>query len=160
MDLDFGLLADAATVDSAGKLNVLGIFDRIQAHEFPARHGRLALVLRFSAGVAEAGLHDMGIRLRGPGGTELLRLDGKMELGGGPADAEEGIKVPHILNLDGMTFPEPGVYFFDIFVDGTALLSIPLRLERLAGGRGPGFAFPDAGGSIPFVLPGGGSALA
>ena len=49
MNLDLALTADAATVDSSGKLNVLGIFDHISASEFPARHDRMCLVLRFSA---------------------------------------------------------------------------------------------------------------
>ncbi|MSR22125.1 MAG: hypothetical protein EXR92_01060 [Gemmatimonadetes bacterium] len=133
MELDFGLLADAATVDASGKLNVLGIFDRIQAREFPACHGRIALVLRFSASFGEAGSHQVEIRLRGPNGHEILRLDGRMDLGPGVHAAAEGIKVPHVLNLDGITFPEPGSYSFDIYSDGVSVMSIPLRLESVAG---------------------------
>jgi hypothetical protein len=146
MELDFGLLADAATVDGSGKLNVLGVFDRIQAREFPARHGRISLVLRFSAGLAEVGAHQVDIRLRGPSGEEVLRLDGRLDLSGGSREAEEGIKVPHVLNLDGITFPEAGTYFFDIACDGRSLLSIPLRLEVVP----PAQASPRAsGGGLP-----------
>ena len=29
MEIDLALLADAATIDAAGKLNILGVFDRI-----------------------------------------------------------------------------------------------------------------------------------
>jgi len=160
MDLDFGLMADAATVDGSGKLNVLGIFDRIQAREFPARHGRISLVLRFSAGVAEVGSHEIVIRLRAPEGQELLRLDGRMDLEGGAREAEEGIRVPHILNLDGITFPEPGTYFFDISADGASLMSIPLRVDRVAGGA-PGAPRASGGGPPPpFALGTGGPAQA
>ena len=49
MRVDLALLADAATVDSAGKLNILGIFDSITSTRFPAKHGLISLVLRFSA---------------------------------------------------------------------------------------------------------------
>jgi hypothetical protein len=146
MELDFGLLADAATVDGSGKLNVLGVFDRIQARDFPARHGRISLVLRFSAALSEVGAHQVEIRLRSPSGGELLRLDGRLDLSGGSREAEEGIKVPHVLNLDGITFPEAGTYFFDIACDGKSLLSIPLRLEIVRGAQ----ASPHAsGGGIP-----------
>lgn len=155
MELDFGLLADAATVDGSGKLNVLGVFDRIQARDFPARHGRISLVLRFSAGLAEAGAHQVEIRLRGPSGNEILRLDGRLDLTGGSREAQEGIKVPHVLNLDGITFPEAGTYTFDIASDGKSLLSIPLRLEAVpglpaaprasGGGLPPPFAFGTRG---------------
>jgi len=146
MELDFGLLADAATVDGSGKLNVLGVFDRIQARDFPARHGRISLVLRFSAGLAEAGTHQIEIRLRGPSGEEVLRLDGRLDLSGGSREAEEGIKVPHVLNLDGITFPEAGTYFFDIACDGKSLLSLPLRLEVVSGAQGSPRA---SGGGLP-----------
>jgi hypothetical protein len=160
MELDFGLLADAATVDGSGKLNVLGVFDRIQAREFPARHGRVSLVLRFSAGVDEVGAHQIVIRLRGPSGQELLRLDGRMDLEAGAREAGEGIKVPHILNLDGITFPEPGIYFFDISADGESLMSIPLRLELVAGSASPGPRALGDGPPPPFALGPVGTALA
>jgi len=160
MELDFGLLADAATVDASGKLNVLGVFDRIQARDFPARHGRLSLVLRFSAGVGELGTHQVEIRLRGPSDRELLRLDGRLDLGGGSRETREGIKVPHVLNLDGITFPEAGTYFFDILADGRSLMSIPLRLEAAVGAPA---SVPHASGGgppLPFAFRPGGAAQA
>jgi hypothetical protein len=57
MEVDLALLADAATIDASGKLNILGIFDRLTTSSFPTRHPRLSLVLRFSAGVQEVGKH-------------------------------------------------------------------------------------------------------
>ena len=150
MEIDFGFLADAATVDSAGKLNVLGIFDRIQAAEFPARHGRVSLVLRFSAGVEDLGSRQIEIRLRGPRGQEIIRLDGRMELAAGRESAEDRIRVPHILNLDGIAFPEAGRYFFDIAADGEPLLSIPLHLDLAKGPHGPRLTGP--GGAPPFAF--------
>ncbi len=160
MELDFGLLADAATVDGSGKLNVLGVFDRIQAREFPARHGRLSLVLRFSAGVGEAGSHQVEIRLRGPSDRELLRLDGRLDLGGGTREAREGIRIPHVLNLDGITFPEAGTYFFDVRCDGRALLSIPLQLEVARGDAAPVPGASGGGLPLPFAFGPGGTAQA
>lgn len=145
MEIDFAVLADAATVDAAGKLNVLGVFDRIQAREFPARHGRISLVMRFSAGVGEAGAHQVEIRLRGPGERELLRLDGRMELGAAPRQIPEGIKMPQVLNLDGIAFPEPGLYSFEILVDGDRIHSVPLQLEE-ASSAGPSLRAPATGG--------------
>ena len=41
MEIDLALLADAATIDASGKLNILGIFDRIGVTQFPAQHGGL-----------------------------------------------------------------------------------------------------------------------
>lgn len=137
MDIDLALLADAATIDAGGKLNILGVFDRINATSFPARHGRLAMVLRFSAGLDEAGEHEMEIVLRDPDGEELMRLDGNIHFGPGPMQAGGEIRVPHVLNLDGLVFSEPGRHTFDLRVDGRHLRSISLNVTEATGG-GPG----------------------
>ena len=84
MEVDLALLADAATIDGSGKLNILGIFDRLQTSAFPTRHPRLSLVLRFSAGVHEVGTHEVGITLKAPDGSEVVRIDGEMNLTAGP----------------------------------------------------------------------------
>lgn len=126
MEVDLALLADAATIDGSGKLNILGIFDRIGAGSFPARHPRMSLVLRFSAAINETGKHEVGISLRGPDSEELVRMDGEMHLGPGPGSSAGMIRVPHVLNMDGLTFPRPGHYNFDVTVDGEHHVSLPL----------------------------------
>ena len=134
MDIDLALLADAATIDGTGKLNILGVFDRIAAGTFPARHDRMVLVLRFSAGMSEAGGHEVDIRLCGPEGEELIRLDGEMQLAPGPGSAGGVIRVPHVLHLDGLMLPRPGGYSFDVRVDGEHLVSLPLTVADGTGG--------------------------
>jgi hypothetical protein len=128
MEIDLALLADAATIDAAGKLNILGILDRISVAQFPAQHGRITLVLRFTAGTSEIGSHDVYIRMSDPGGVEVLSLNGEMQLAGG-ARAGDAIRVPHILNLDGLVFTGPGMYSFDVKVDGEHHVSLPLSVE-------------------------------
>ena len=128
MEIDLALLADAATIDAAGKMNILGVFDRIGVSQFPAQHGRIALVLRLTAGTSEMGLHEMEIRLSDPDGAEVLSVNGEMQLGGG-AHASEGIRVPHVLNLDRLVFPAPGRYSFDVRVDGQHHVTIPLVVD-------------------------------
>ena len=128
MEIDLALLADAATIDGSGKLNILGIFDRIGVAQFPAQHGRVTLVLRFTAGTSEIGSHEVHIRMSDPDGVEVLSLNGGMQLGGG-VSAREAIRVPHILNLDGLVFTVPGMYSFDVKVDGEHHVSLPLSVE-------------------------------
>ena len=128
MEIDLALLADAATIDASGKLNILGIFDRIGVVQFPAQHGRVTLVLRFTAGTSEIGSHDVHIRMSDPGGAEVLSLNGEMQLVGGPSPGD-GIRVPHILNLDGLVFTRPGMYSFDVKVDGAHHVALPLSVE-------------------------------
>ena len=128
MEIDLALLADAATIDAAGKMNILGVFDRIGVSQFPAQHGRIALVLRLTAGTSEMGPHEMEIRLSDPDGAEVLSVNGEMQFGGG-AHASEGIRVPHVLNLDRLVFPAPGRYSFDVSVDGQHHVTIPLVVD-------------------------------
>ena len=126
MDVDLALLADAATIDGSGKLNILGIFDQLHTPTFPARHPKMALVLRFSAPITETGRHEIEITLKDPAGSELMRLDGEMHLGPGPSTTLGGIRVPHVLNMDGLVFPNPGAYAFDVRVDSVHHVSLPL----------------------------------
>jgi hypothetical protein len=136
MEIDLAFLADAATIDASGKLSVLGIFDRIAVTQFPAQHGRITLVLRFTAGTSEIGSHEVHIRMSDPGGSEVLSLNGEMRLVGG-LGAQDGIRVPHILNLDGLVFTGPGMYNFDVKVDGEHHVSLPLSVD---GPQGSGAA--------------------
>ena len=136
MEIDLALLADAATIDASGKLSILGIFDRIGVVQFPAQHGRVSLVLRFTAGTSELGSHEVHIRMSDPGGAEVLSLNGEMQLVGG-GSARDVIRVPHILNLDGLVFTRPGMYSFDVKVDGEHHVSLPLSVE---GPQGTGAA--------------------
>lgn len=130
MEVDLALLADAATIDGSGKLNILGVFDRLGTAAFPTRHPRLALVLRFSAGVHELGQHKVAIALKAPDGAEVVRIDGEMNLSAGPLGVGSGVLVPHILNMDGLVFQTGGRYAFDVMVDGEHHVSIPLTVEK------------------------------
>ena len=128
MEVDLALIADAATIDSSGKLGILGIFDRIGTSLFPAQHPHMVLVLRFIAAVNEAGKHQITIALKDPAGREVVGVDGEMQLGLGPAGGGSGIRVPHVLHLDGLVFPVPGLYAFDVRVDGEHHVSLPLTV--------------------------------
>lgn len=128
MEIDLALIADAATVDGAGKLNILGIFDHIAAREFPARHERMVLVLRFEAGIDEAGRHEVAIAVKDPSGGEVARMDGEIQLGPGRPDGR--IRVPQIVHLDGFVFPSPGVYSIDVSVDEATLSTLALRVSE------------------------------
>jgi hypothetical protein len=128
MEVDLALIADAATIDSSGKLSILGIFDRIGTASFPARHPYMVLILRFTAALNKAGTHQIGITLRDPAGNQVVGIDGEMQLGPGPVGDGGGIRVPHVLHLDGLVFPVPGQYAFDVRVDGQHLVSVPLTV--------------------------------
>jgi hypothetical protein len=136
MEVDLALLADAATVDAAGKLNILGIFDRISAAQFPAQHPHISLVLRFAASLTEAGGHKVAIVLSDPDGGEVLRLDGDIHVGAGSAATGGRVRVPQVVNMERLVFKRPGGYAFNVLVDGEHQVSVPLFLHETAPPRG------------------------
>ena len=135
MEVDLILTADAATIDGSGKLNLLGVFDQISVGRFPARHGRLSLVLRFLGGVGDAGTHKLTIKLSSPKGKELVSLSGELKVSPGRRSLETGIRVPHVINLDGIVFNEAGVHTFHILVDGRHQATLPLSIVSRGAGR-------------------------
>lgn len=128
VEVDLALLADAATIDASGKLNILGIFDRLSAATFPVRHPHMVMVLRFAAALNETGQHEVEIVLKGPGGQEVVRVDGELSLAPGAAAGIDGMRVPQVLNMDGLVFPKAGRYGFDVRVDGEHHVTLPLTV--------------------------------
>ncbi len=136
MEIDLALLADAATVDASGKLNILGVFDRIATAGFPAQHPHISLVLRFVASLKEAGRHTVEIRLKDDAGEQVMHVDGELHIGPGPVELGGQVRIPQVVNLGHLMFPRAGRYGFDVLVDGEHQVSIPLTLDQ-AGPRGP-----------------------
>lgn len=134
MQIDLALLADAATVDASGKLNILGVFDRIDAQAFPAQHGRIALVLRFTGDFNDAGQHVLRMRLADPNGQELAAVEGELHLGP-PPQPDVPIHIPHIINMDGVVFGTAGTFSFDVYLDGQHEVSVPLTVGSPGHGR-------------------------
>ena len=129
MQLDFAVVADYALVDQAGKLSVLGIFQHIWVHQFPAMHPRLHLVLRLKGKRTEVGSHAVRIRLLDERGTEILGSQGNVTFAEPPAGVTE-IDAGAVLVFD-VLFPGPGSYRFVITVDGDELGSVPVTVSQL-----------------------------
>ena len=137
MEIDLAFLADAATVDMAGKLNVLGIFDRLSVPEFPAPFPHISLVLRFSASLGEAGRHKVEIRLKDPENSEMMKLDGDLQVGPGPALSGGQVRVPQVINIERLLFPIAGRYHFYVVLNGIHQVSVPLTVHGIGSGRPP-----------------------
>lgn len=129
MEIDLALLADAATVDASGKLNILGVFDRISTGGFPAQHPHISLVLRFGASLNEAGDHSVEIVLRDPDGAEVVRLNGEIKVGIGPPASGGRVRVPQVVNMERLVFQKAGRYSFDVSVDGEHQVGVPLFIH-------------------------------
>ena len=75
MDVKFAVLADYASITREGKLNILGIFDVVNARGFPFALPLFHLVASYESGAAEfRSDKNIEIVLCDEDGAELLRL--------------------------------------------------------------------------------------
>jgi hypothetical protein len=129
VNIQLALVCDHAIIDQHGKLSVLGIFDRIWVERFPAIHPRLHLVLRLKGRRTEIGDHTVLIQLVDEQGQEILRGEGNVAIGEPPAGVLD-IEAAAVLAFD-VPLERPGVYTFEIAVDGARSASVPLTVAQM-----------------------------
>jgi hypothetical protein len=123
-------LADYSNTSREGKLNILGVFDIIHCLEFPAVHNEMQLVMRFEADVTERGQQkEVEVRLIDDHGEELLRLGGHLSVP--TVEPGEFIISNQVLVFQGITFPRPGDYQFDIYIEGIKTAGTPLKVVQM-----------------------------
>jgi hypothetical protein len=113
MKIPMAFLADEANVSQEGKLNVLGIFDRISASAFPTMHPRMVFAFRVQSGYADSGQpFPVRVRLMDEDGGVLFEANGEMVA---PAvEPGEHTTANQVFTLVGVQFQKPGSYKFVI----------------------------------------------
>ncbi|MGQ0814061.1 MAG: DUF6941 family protein [Gemmatimonadota bacterium] len=130
MQVTLALLADYANVTREGKLNLLGIFDRIDTLTLPAIHRELQLIIRLEAQYVEAGRpHTVEVKLHEPDGPEVFSIGGELEISA--REPGEVIANNHIITIGNLLLKRFGVYQFAIFVDNDLKHQIPLRVQQI-----------------------------
>ena len=125
MFIPMALLADEANISQEGKLNVLGVFDRLVAPSFPTIHPKMVFVFRVQSEYADSG-RSFTVRLR------LMDEDGAVlfEAGGDllPPSVPPGeyASANQIFTLVGIALPRPGQYKFVLNVGDLAPHETPL----------------------------------
>lgn len=129
MKVDFCAMADAANVTADGKLNLMGVFDRLGVNSFPAVHKQMALVLRLRVEFTDGGQeHTIRLALENPDGKKLVDLEGSSRVGevepGGFSHANQ------VFNLRDLRFEEEGVHRFRVWLDGELAAEQPLSVVK------------------------------
>ena len=115
MKIQMAFLADEANVSQEGKLNVLGIFDRIGGSSFPIVHPRMIFAFRVQAEFGDGGqLSPVRVRLMDEDGGVLFEASG--EIGAPKVPPGEWATANQIFTLVGVQFPRPGSYKFVVNV--------------------------------------------
>jgi hypothetical protein len=124
------LLADYANVSKEGKLNVMGIFDRLNATGFPTRHPEMHLVVKLRGELGEwGGSRQLTIRLIDQDGKEISSISRSFVVP--EAKAGRPPEVNFIIGLRDMVFPEPGIYEFVLLVDGERKGGVPIYVNQI-----------------------------
>ena len=127
MQIKLALLADYANVTAEGKLNILGIFDRIAVQQIPAVHPQMHLILRLEAHPAERDrVHNIEIRLYDPDGHTVFEVKGDIVPHGTPGQT---IATNQILTLNNLQLNKPGGYTFVVFVNNDLKSEVTLGVE-------------------------------
>jgi hypothetical protein len=145
MDVSLAVLADYANVSREGKLNIMGIFDRIYARQLPGQFPPMQLVIRIDARYTELGReHSIEVRLLDPDGQAIFDIKGNFTPVGG--EAGEGVSLNHIIGLGNLPLAKAGGHTIAIWVDNDLKKEIGLKVVKAPAESGEvpgGFPPPD-----------------
>jgi hypothetical protein len=147
VDVSLAVLADYANVSREGKLNIMGIFDRIFARQLPGQFPPMQVVIRLDAHYAEMGReHTIQVQLQDPDGEAVFDINGAFTPMGG--EAGEVAPLNHILSLGNLPLRKPGGYSVVIWVNNDLKKQIPLKVVPAdvdpPGGQGQAFSPPGS----------------
>jgi hypothetical protein len=114
------LLADEANMTQDGKLNVLGVFDRIGAIVFPTVHPKMVFAFRVQAEFQDVGkTYAVRVRLLDEDGGALFEANG--EIVAPEVEPGEFSSANQVFTLVGVQFAQPGIYKFVVALDDILL---------------------------------------
>jgi hypothetical protein len=134
VEVKLAVLADYANVSQDGKLNIMGIFQEINAPSLPFPLPQMFLVLTFEAGPAEFGSQkQLRIVLVDDDGEEKIALEGEVQVPRPPRRGRQAY-INEAIGLAGVPFEKAGDYHFAILVGGETKETVPLHVNDLSKG--------------------------
>lgn len=127
VQITLALLADGANISREGKLNILGIFDRISTQNLPTMHPQMQLIMTIEADRGDADReHQLGIELTDADDSKLFSMSGNIKFASPPSG--EQIRINHIIQLNNLRFEHFGIYEFKILINNEICKSVPLNV--------------------------------
>src|SRR5687767_3816625 len=130
MEVSLAVVADYANVSQEGKLNILGVFDSINATKVPVVHLSWFLVLRLTADTAERGeRHQLTIQLCDPDMTQVFSDRSELQVpeAAPPGDVTMGI----VTQLPATRFAKTGPYEFRVSIDDEVAKRIKFEVRQI-----------------------------
>jgi hypothetical protein len=118
-------LCDATTVDTGGKLNILGAFDTIWAANVPVVYPQFAIALRVRFDRSEIGEHKVVFNFVDADGKHLLpSAHGSIHVNS--LNDRTSASTNSIINVQQVRIEKYGEYSIDLSIDGKNAASVPL----------------------------------
>ncbi len=136
MEILSSVICDSAA-DYNGKLCVLGTFDTIYAHRFPAVHPHCALALRLVFRTADLGDHRFRVAFIDPDGRNVLPKEGEPRFEIKVHEIPEKaafISRNFVINIQGLPLEKASLYSFVVHMDEQVVASIPLQVIDASAG--------------------------
>ncbi|MBS1716469.1 MAG: hypothetical protein JSS72_01905 [Armatimonadetes bacterium] len=133
MTLDFGLIADFASVDASAKMTVVGIFGQLNCRELPVTSPQLSIAAQFTMQRAELGKnHTLEIVLVQPDGTDGFKIGpAPFTVGANSAPVDEA-QVPMVFNVRDLKLEKEGVYHWSVRIDNNEIGKIKMGVRKVA----------------------------
>jgi len=135
MDIQIATLCKSATEFPNQEMVIVGTMDTLAAPELPVVIPQCAIAMRLCITPEDSGDHKFAVNIIDADGNSL---DDNM-----PIVADMPIDLPDtipfitrnlILNLQGLRFPEDGIYSIDLTLDEELIQRIPLRVLQVEEG--------------------------
>ena len=129
MRVEIFTLCDAATLDAAGKLNILGSFDRLNAREEPVVHPQCTLAIKLRFERIEEGQKQIRIAFVDQDGASVMpNVEATTQVQ--CQDNDPSATVSLALNIQQLRLPRFDEYSIDLAIDGRQEASISLFVRR------------------------------
>ncbi len=130
MKVEIFTLCDAATVDAAGKLNVLGSFDRLNATKAPLVHPQCALAIKIRFQRIEEGQKRLRVTFIDQDGIAVMpSIEATTDVKFPGNDSSATITLA--VNIQQLKLPRVDEeYSIDLAVDDRHEASVPLFVKR------------------------------
>lgn len=123
-NLQFSVVCDDVRREDNGKFMLLGIFEAINAREFPARHHTLFVANRWCKG---EGSFTQKIRIVSAKDKGIVFQTEDQPFQLSDIDTHHTI----ISRFNNLLFPESGKYWVEIFLNSELMLNYPLMLKLM-----------------------------
>lgn len=130
MEVKLALLADYANVTKEGKLNLLGLFEQINAPSLPWVHPHMQLVLLLEATPAEwDSSKKVEIKLLDADGNSKLSLSSNLKIPRGQSG--RNVSINSLIGINNLKFDVAGDYAFHVLIGEDDKRTIPLRVNLM-----------------------------